>query len=501
MVCHNACHLVSNIFPYSYLQWNKKTAWHITAMLFHKSFIILLSTAQGSSTKELGFICSCFSHKAIIARLLSSLLSVKNAINSSLYKICLKWMESNLLYLNFSTRFTSVSIYFSELQKCFSIRGTQSLTQRLHLQYTCLHPTDRAKSLSGLKKSTFCTPKWDSYRSNSTLCTKTGNASSLLYAVLFTYQIFGLNYSELHAFSANSALFFGTYFLPCQTRSDYLRPPCKVTVLHSPYLLVSLPLSSPCQANSKQKLNMLWKRSRTKFNQIPDLRKDKSKQNEMRCTTTTDHSHLISTLLGSSSWTNSATGSCCCRPYRALLTQMPYWVRCYGNVSRNSFLLGKTSVLNEQVMKMQEKMTIKPRLEHGIGDIQHSKCTSNGFTTNFNHTQACVAYSKSCSGPESWHTPSDLSLHSVLSPWQSQDERSPTEQLTTYFFSLKVLAPSCLLVPVPCDIIRIIFITVSSRLSELQRHFLFGSLFFIIAFPSPSPISKHTPLLIHISYR
>lgn len=84
-----------------------------------------------------------------------------------------------------------------------------------------------------------------------------GNASSLLFSALFTYQIFDLNYSELHAFPIHFA-FFPPFFshlhsvtlVSCQTLLDYLRPPCNVTVLHSLYLLVSFPATP-----SKQRVN------------------------------------------------------------------------------------------------------------------------------------------------------------------------------------------------------------------------------------------------------
>lgn len=137
-------------------------------------------------------------------------------------------------------------------------------------------------------------------------------------------------------------------------------------------------------------------------------------------------------------------------------------------------------------------MSKKPRLEHGIQDVQHSRCISNGLITYFNYTWACVAYSKSYPGPENCHTPSDLILHLVLSPWQTQDKRSPTEQLTTSLFSLSQssLHPaSCS--PRPHDIIRIIFVTLPSRLSELQSHFLFGFLPFSSLPCLPLPPSQH----------
>lgn len=126
MICDNACHLVSNIIPCSCLQWNKKTAWHTTAVFFHTSFITLLPIVQGSNA-ELRLICSCFSHKVIIFRLLYSLLSVKETpINISTYKKCLKWMEKNSLYLNFSTQLPSTFLYFRGLKKpILSIGGTQ----------------------------------------------------------------------------------------------------------------------------------------------------------------------------------------------------------------------------------------------------------------------------------------------------------------------------------------------------------------------------------------
>lgn len=38
-----------------------------------------------------------------------------------------------------------------------------------------------------------------------------GNASSLLFSALFTYKIFDLNYSELHALSINNVLSFFVY--------------------------------------------------------------------------------------------------------------------------------------------------------------------------------------------------------------------------------------------------------------------------------------------------
>lgn len=130
------------------------------------------------------------------------------------------------------------------------------------------------------------------------------NASSLLFSALFTYQIFYLNYSERHVFPIHFA-FFPPFFFSFTFRHPGLMPNTvrlSQTSMQCNSSSFSVPISfmscHPFKANSKQKSNTLWERSRTKFpctSQIPGLRKEKSKQNEMRCTISTAHSHLILT--------------------------------------------------------------------------------------------------------------------------------------------------------------------------------------------------------------
>lgn len=119
MVCHDACHLVSNIVADVYLQWNnnnKKTSLthrvNVVSQQFYHSTIYCARIKW--KKKKIRSICSCFSHTIIIV------ITDRNqkAINSSAYKICLKWMDSNLLYLKFWAWFTLMSMYFSGLRKC-----------------------------------------------------------------------------------------------------------------------------------------------------------------------------------------------------------------------------------------------------------------------------------------------------------------------------------------------------------------------------------------------